>query len=104
MQKTSGVSAELEGIFHSEYQKWSQKSYDELIELGSEEEPYFYAIEIEQRTYPIELMFLEVNDEYLHPSLAVTDHKLRKWWKRFPNSWELMLNDWIVYKDGRIDK
>lgn len=89
------MSRQLKDYLNEEIEKWSRKSYLELREELREPISYYEGTEDERRR--IEVYLLESTDDYVHVGIGVDQGG---WFRALvPMSY-----DFLVYKDGRVDK
>ena len=92
----------MEQLFETEKQKWLKKSYGELKKLYAEHDLYSYVLKVNDQQYPANVLMLEIEEEYIHPSLTVYDCEDRS---RFFGLLDARHNcsiDWIVDKDNTV--
>jgi len=61
-------------VLDAEVQRWSAKSYEQLVSELSDLQAY--VVELESKEYQVEVEILENTDQYLHVMVAVDDGSL----------------------------
>jgi hypothetical protein len=85
---------EWKGALDLEVERWSKKSYEELCsELRDSQD---YSIELEGKTFQVEVQLLGPSNEFAQVSIAIDDGSL-------PASLHPLTHDFIRYKNGRLD-
>jgi hypothetical protein len=82
-------------LLEIEKQKWLAMSFEDLKQLDESHRPYHYTICKDGKEYRIQILLLESNEEYLHPSITIDESK--------PKSTTHRIYDWIVYRDNTKD-
>lgn len=88
---------DIKKVLAKEVDKWSKKTYDELLSIA---EPIAYEFLHENDsnvTFEVEVDILEKKEEYVHVIVSTSDGtKFR--------SFKPLSDSFLVYKDSRVDK
>ncbi len=99
---------ELKRLMNIEYEKWSNLPYEELLKPTDIGSGHHYIIDTPEGEVNVVVTLLENKPEYLHPMIEIQGipkmKQTDKWWRRWSHDIDEFSHDWIVYKDGRIDK
>jgi hypothetical protein len=86
---------ELKKILNTEVDNWAKKPYSEFLDLALEMNVYYEQGEGDSY-YQVEVTMLEYTEDYVHIAISVNDGG----WRAF----KPLSHDFLVYKDGRVDK
>ena len=98
---------DLRQLIKIEFEKWSSKSYDELLKVVTMSNEHNYEHNIQTSYVNVVVTLLEHKPTYLHPMIEIQAwpivEKKSLLQKIVGDDIENFHYDWIVYKDGRID-